>query len=255
MHITRGALGLIQNEAELDGVLAHEIGHVTRRHTIDALCKSNAEKMLADATIANRGALLNRFADLAYGQILEGAFDRGDELDADNASAQLAPRAGYMPVLADFLTRLDDRNHDQRERNGLFASHPETKERIDKLRALAASAKVVAVGLARYKASVPYAATPITAITAVPEGSAGLTGGGKGDAANAKKEETPKKRGFGLGGLKQTVAPEKQSAQVSASGGARGVGPDRAASGGSNPAPVRITVTAGEVEEFGKGIL
>src|SRR5438445_4957606 len=40
------------------------------------------------------------------------------------------------------------------------------------------------------------------------------------------------KKGFGIGSLKQTVAPQQESAQVSASGGARGVGPDRAAKGG-----------------------
>jgi hypothetical protein len=54
--------------------------------------------------------------------------------------------------------------------------------------------------------------------------------------------------------LKQTVGPEKQSSQVSASGGARGVGPDRLAKGGSNPNVVRVTVSASEVEAFRKGV-
>ena len=47
--------------------------------------------------------------------------------------------------------------------------------------------------------------------------------------------------------LKPTVAPENKSAQVSASGGARGLGPDRAAKGGSNPALVTVTVTEAEI--------
>src|SRR5260221_14471885 len=42
VHITRGALGLIKNESELAGVLGHEIGHVVRKHTINAIRKSNA---------------------------------------------------------------------------------------------------------------------------------------------------------------------------------------------------------------------
>src|SRR3954470_1746772 len=41
VHITRGLLGLIKNEAELAGVLGHEITHVTQRHTIAAM-KRNA---------------------------------------------------------------------------------------------------------------------------------------------------------------------------------------------------------------------
>jgi len=57
-----------------------------------------------------------------------------------------------------------------------------------------------------------------------------------------------------LAGLKTTVAPEKQSAQVSASGGARGVGQDRFAKGGGNPNPVKVTVSAAEVDAFKKGI-
>jgi hypothetical protein len=50
------------------------------------------------------------------------------------------------------------------------------------------------------------------------------------------------------------VTPEKQSTQVSASGGSRGVGPDRAAKGGSNPAPVKVTVSSADIAEFKRGI-
>ena len=188
-----------------------------------------------------------------YGQILEGTFDRGDELDADKASTQFGPKAGYAPLLADFLARLDDRNKDQPARNGLFASHPETKERIEKLRQLTATVKVAAKAQVRYAANVHYKPTPITSIAAVPGGSSGLTGSSKEEAKPAK-EDPPKKKGFGLGGLTQTVAPEKKSAQVSASGGARGVGPDRDAKGGGNPALVKATVSPAEIEAFAKAI-
>ena len=74
----------------------------------------------------------------------------------------------------------------------------------------------------------------------------------------AKKEETAKKeepkKGFGLGALKPTSAPERQTAQVSASGGSRGVGSDRAAKGGGNPAIVKAAVTDAELATFKKGI-
>jgi len=72
-------------------------------------------------------------------------------------------------------------------------------------------------------------------------------------AAPEKKDEP--KKGFGVGGLKQTVAPEKQSAQVSASGGARGVTSDRDAKGGPNKGLVKVAVSAPEVEAFKKGIV
>ena len=265
VHITRGALGLVKNEAELAGVIAHEIGHVAHKHTVNAIQKNKAVVMGTNAAMANRGPYLDQFANKAYEMILENAFDRGDELDADKASVQYTLAAGYASgTLADFLTRLDDRNKDQPERNGLFASHPETKERIDKIRQLA-YVKIGATVEARYKQNVKYEATAITSIAAVTDGAAGLTGstaskdadknGDKGKTNDKDtKEAEPKKKGFGLGNLRPSVAPESKSAQVSASGGARGVGPDRNAKGGGNPNVVKIAVTDAEIDAFRKGV-
>ena len=69
------------------------------------------------------------------------------------------------------------------------------------------------------------------AIAVVADGAAGLTGddgkaGGKEGRAEEKKKEEPKKRGFGLGALLPTGGGEQKSAQVSASGGTRGVDPE-----------------------------
>ncbi len=261
VHVTRGALGLVRNEAELAGVLAHEIGHVAHKHTVNAIRKNKAVQMGTSATMADRGPYLDQIANKAYEMVLENAFDRGDEIDADKASVQYTQKAGYASgTLADFLTRLDDRNKDQPARNGLFASHPETKERIDKVRQLA-GAKTGATVEARYKQNITYEATPITSIAAVEDGAAGLTGSTaskdadkSADSSKAKKDAEPRKKGFGLGNLKPSVAPESKSAQVSASGGARGVGPDRGAKGGGNPNVVKVAVTDSEIEAFKKGV-
>jgi predicted Zn-dependent protease len=244
VHITRGALGLVKNEAELAGVLAHEIGHVAHKHTVNAIRKNKAVQMGTSAATKDRGAALNQITNKAYEMVLENAFDRGDEIDADKASVQYTQKAGYASAtLADFLTRLDERNQNQAERNGLFASHPETKERIGKIRQ-AAGARPGAAGAARYKQNVKYTVVPIASIAAV-----------EGSATAGKKAEEPKKKGFGVDSLKQTVAPEKQTAQVSASGGSRGLGADRAAKGGSNPAIVRVAaLTDAEVAAFKKAL-
>jgi hypothetical protein len=254
VHITRGALALIKTEAELAGVLAHETTHVAHKHTVNALRKSKVVALGANETLANRGQFINKLADRAYEMVLENAFDRGDELDADASGVTLAQKAGYAPsALADFLTRLDDRNKNQPEKNGLFASHPETKERIDKVKQLA-GAKPGAVVAARYTSTIKYQPSDITKIAVVVEGTAGLTGSDGKKAEPAKKEEPPKK-GFGLSNLKAAVAPEKSSQQVAASGGARGVAPDRLAKGGDNPNPVKVSVSAAELAAFQKGIV
>jgi hypothetical protein len=258
IHITRGALGLIQNEAELAGVLGHEIGHVAHKHTVNAIRKNKAVQLGTNETLANRGPFLDKIANKAYEMVLENKFDRGDEMDADKEGVALAEKLGYAPgALGQFLTRLDDRNKDQPAQNGLFASHPETKERIETIRKLA-GAKTGVMVEARYKANVKYEPTPVTAIATVEDGASGLTGStapAKGDK-NAKKddEEQPKKKGFGLSALKPASAPERQTAQVSASGGSRGLGPDRAAKGGANHNPVKVAVNDAELAAFKKGI-
>jgi predicted Zn-dependent protease len=263
IHITRGALGLIRNEAELAGVIAHEIGHVAHKHTVNALRKSRTVQFGAKETLSDRSATLDQLANKAYEMVLENAFDRGDELDADKQSVQLTQAAGYVPrTLADFLTRLDERNKDQPARNGLFASHPETRERIDKIRQLAGAASGATVET-RYHKIIAYEAPALTAIATVEDGAAGLVGSTNGAGTDKDKDkdkakekdakdadQTQKKKGFGAGSLKETVAPENKSAQVSASGGARGLGPDRAAKGGSNPALVNVTVTEAEIAAF-----
>jgi predicted Zn-dependent protease len=261
VHITRGALGLITNEAELAGVLAHEVGHVAHKHAVNAIRKGKAVQLGSNETLSSRGPFLDKIANKAYDIVLENKFDRNDEMDSDKVSLTLAEKAGYAPgKLADFLTRLDERNKDQPASNGLFASHPDTQARIEAIKKLAGT-KTGAIVEARYKSHVKYKPTPVTSIATVEDGSSGLTGStaakkddGKKEETTAKKEEEPKKKGFGLGALKQTVAPERQSTQVSASGGSRGVGPDRAAKGGSNATLVKVTVTAVEMAEFKKGI-
>jgi beta-barrel assembly-enhancing protease len=247
VHVTRGALGFAKNEAELAGVIGHEIGHVAHKHTVNAIKKSNAVKMGSEAASA-RASFLSNYANRAYEMVLENSFDRGDELDADKVGVELAQKAGYLSAsLGDFLQRLDERNKNQAEKNGMFASHPETKERIDKIRKQAASSPGSAVVEPRFKANVKYQVTPLESIAVAKDAAAATP-------PPAESKEEPKKKGFGLGNMKQAVAPESKSTQVSASGGARGLGADRAAKGGSNPTLVKTAVSSADVETFKKGI-
>src|SRR5438093_2661715 len=71
VHVTRGALGLIRNEAELAGVLAHEIGHVVHKHTVNAIQKNKAVQMGTNATLSDRAPFLDQLANKAYEIVLE----------------------------------------------------------------------------------------------------------------------------------------------------------------------------------------
>ncbi len=265
VHITRGALALIQDEAELAGVLGHEIIHVTERHTIKAIQKNKTIQMGADETLSGNAALFNSVVDNIYLSILDNSFGRDEENESDEKGVALANRLGYAPQgLGAFLTRLQERNKDATEKRGLFASHPAMKERIDRLAKQITSQKLAgkATVADRYSKNITYKPVPAASIAVVEAGSAGLAG-----SSTAKAEEKPaakpeekkeepaaQKRGFGSLGrmLPGGGGGEKKSAQVSAAQSARGVDPERDAKGGPNPKPVAVAITAADIAAFKK---
>ena len=247
IHITRGALALIRNEAELACVLAHEIAHVTEKHTVNAIEK--AALVGVGATVAadvTRQKYLDDFTNKAYASVLENKFDRNDEVKADDIGVKLADKMGYAPAGLDaFLTRLAERNRDLKERSGMFASHPETTDRLGVLSKVTARLKGVALVQARYSASVNFKLVAVKDIAQVaPPGS-----------ATAKPEPAQKggSGALGLGG-QSAIGREQSSSSTVASAGSRGVNPDRDARGGPNKALVVVTVTSADVNEFRKGI-
>jgi predicted Zn-dependent protease len=266
VHITKGLLGLMKNEAELAGVLAHEIVHITEKHTVSAIQKNNMVSVASDEVGASGGlaqSLVAKFAEAAYKNILNNEFSRNDEEDSDEKGVQLANKVGYAPTgLPSALTKLVDRNKDIKEKNGMFASHPMMKDRlvaIDKTireKKLGATATVEA----RYAKNITFDAKPATALATVAEGSRGLAGGGdekKPDdkkTADAEKKEEPKKSGGLLGRLKPSSGSQAQQSQTVASAGARGVNPDRDAVGGANKNRVPVKIGPNDIAEFKKGI-
>jgi Zn-dependent protease with chaperone function len=258
VHITRGALALMKNEAELAGVLAHEIVHVTEEHTIDAL-KKNTLKSAAAEEVSGGNALIEFLANAAYNNILDNAYSRGDEGAADTVGITLISKAGYAPQgLGSFLTTLAERNKSATEKRGLFSSHPEMQARQDKLTATITKEKLTGTQLVepRYKSSITYKPVPQSQIATVAAGTKGLAGGSSTakaePAAQPAKEEAPKKKGFGLSKLVSGGGSESKSAQVVGSGGARGLDPEKDAKGGGNPAVVAVKVTPADVQAFKK---
>jgi predicted Zn-dependent protease len=265
VHITRGALALLHDEAELAGVLGHEVVHVTERHTIRAIQKNKSVQMGADEKLSGNAALLNQVAEGVYLDIIEKGFGRTEENESDEKGVVAANKVGYAPQgLHRFLTRLQERNKESKEKRGLFASHPEMKERLERLTKQISAQKLNATATLaeRYARNVSYKPVAITSIALVEAGSAGLAGGGEkkaeapGAAPAAKKEEEkkeePKKRGFGLGRLMPAGGGEQKSTQVASSGGTRGVDPEKDAKGGPNPKPVPVKVTAADLAAFKK---
>jgi beta-barrel assembly-enhancing protease len=260
IHITRGALGLMSSEAELAGVLAHEIEHVTQKHTVDALQKSKASEIAASESGLKDSKVFSRVVDASTEMVLSG-FGRNEELESDREGVRLANKVGYSPRgLSEFLGRLLERNKSATAKQGLFASHPEMRERLDKLAAQVTGEKLASTATLedRYHKNISYQAKAQVEIAGVAAGSSGLAPGTAkkddkpAEGAQAKEEEKPKQKGFGLSSLLKPAASDKKSAEVTGSGASRGVDTERNAKGGAVSTLVSVSVKPADVAAFKK---
>jgi predicted Zn-dependent protease len=262
VHVTRGLLGMMKNEAQLAGVLGHEITHITAKHTISAINRNKRAEFGADLAGGSGGlktALIAKAAEMVFNDVFDGKFSQADESESDKIGAQMANKVGYAPNgMSEVLKMIAARNTGREGRNGFFSSHPDTKNRIEKIEKQVKDEKLssTATSSARYAQFIKFEAKPVSEIAMDVEGAAGLASGDKkkeDDKKAEEKKEEPKKSRFGglgsIGGGKQA-----QSSQQVASAGARGGVPDRDAKGGSNPSIVTTKVTAAELETFKKAI-
>jgi predicted Zn-dependent protease len=254
IHITRGLLGLMKSEAELAGVLGHEITHVTNKHTVNAIERSKGIDIgaqEASKNVSSRADFVTKLANKSFQKIFAGEWSRSDEDDADKGGIRDASKAGYAANgLAAALQRIADRNADTTEPNGWFSSHPVIKDRIGNITKQIAAEKLTgkATVAGRYKQFVTFEAKPLSEVPTVEAGAAGLASGEK--KKNDTRDETKKKGTTASSGGKQQA-----SVQQTASAGARGGVPDRDAKGGGNPAVVAVKVTPEELTAFKKGIV
>jgi predicted Zn-dependent protease len=154
VFVTRGALGLMESEAELAGVLAHEVGHVNQRHVINQIRKSDTMREVRDQ-LDIQGGTLDRVVGTGSNALFMG-LSRGDELEADSLGIEYAAAAGYDPGgLAAFVTRLD-RHAGEGPVSEFFATHPKPNERAERLNAIAAREHLAAGAVlqTRFRASV-----------------------------------------------------------------------------------------------------
>ncbi len=136
LYITTGLILAADEEAELAGVLAHEIAHVTARHGTESQAKSQIISLASIPLI-----FLGGVPGLAARQVAEFAipmtflkFSRGAEEEADYLGTQYMYRAGYDP--AAMITMFEKLQAQQKSSpgkvSGLFSSHPATASRIEK---------------------------------------------------------------------------------------------------------------------------
>jgi len=141
IYVTRGLLALANNEAEMAGVLGHEIGHVTQRHIAKALTRAVGYSVLSLGIIglaaANKGTRgqVGAAAITMQGlmaNIMNG-FTRDLEAEADEIGMRIAARAGYDPrAVVTFMRGIRTQERLSGQGFHAFSDHPGTNERIVK---------------------------------------------------------------------------------------------------------------------------
>ena len=135
VYFTRGILGYLNNEAELAGVMGHELGHVNARHSARTYSKS----MLAGIGLFIGTELSEEFAKYApYVQfgvsMLFLRFSRDDERQADALGVEYSSKSGYdsnyMGNFFDTLMRLSP-GSSQSGLPGWFSTHPNPPDRVN----------------------------------------------------------------------------------------------------------------------------
>ena len=165
VYVSRGLLALAANEAEVAGVIAHELGHVNARH--------GAERRSA-ATLAQLGVLAATLGGAALGvdpnttarlgqgiamMAIQG-YSRTQEFEADRLGVRYLARAGYDPdAMVTFLSTLRSQSKIEAELLGLppgsvdefnfMSTHPRTVDRVKAATEAAAVARPAGARIAR----------------------------------------------------------------------------------------------------------
>jgi predicted Zn-dependent protease len=142
IYINRGLLTYLDTEAELAGVIAHEIGHITERHHTRRRAQSLTKQAAAMSAYILTGSGDLYDATSMYGAELISGFGRDMELEADAAGAEFMHKSGYdADALLQVIGVLKDQERYRRAvarvsgkpsgtYHGLYASHPRNDQRL-----------------------------------------------------------------------------------------------------------------------------
>ncbi|MDX1610709.1 MAG: M48 family metalloprotease, partial [Halofilum sp. (in: g-proteobacteria)] len=146
IYITRGIMAYFDSEAELAGVLGHEIGHVTARHSVRQYSTATATGILGSILLAEAGAgrAGQQLFDIVHTAAIRG-YGREHELESDRLGAQYLARAGYdsqqmlevVRILKDQelyeIHRAREEGREPRVYHGVFSTHPDNDTRLQEV--------------------------------------------------------------------------------------------------------------------------
>ncbi len=141
VYVNRGLIERAQTMSEVAGVIGHEIGHVTRRHSIKQMQKAQGANVgMTLGCILTRicgSGLATTAMDVGTGGLF-AHFSRGDEAEADDEGVRTLIKAGIDPngIPEMFRILLDERKNHPGTVDAFFATHPMEEDRIAAAQAL-----------------------------------------------------------------------------------------------------------------------
>ena len=143
IFVTKGLIDLTNSEDELAAVIAHEVAHIQKQHSVKAIKTSRFTKFGLDATssalaVATNGEvaeITGAFEDSVkdvFNSLVDSGYSKDQEYEADAYALQLLQQAGYNPFGLQEMINSLDKNTDNSQK-GFYKTHPSPKSRSTKL--------------------------------------------------------------------------------------------------------------------------
>ena len=135
IYVTRGILAFLRDETQLAGVLGHEIGHVTARHSAQQYTKATSAGvgLTLLSIFVPEARPVQGIAEQALG-VLFLKYGRDDELQADRLGVQYTGKTGWNPAgvagMLRTLARLDEADGSRRGVPNWLSTHPAPADRV-----------------------------------------------------------------------------------------------------------------------------
>ena len=143
VYFTRGIMAYFNNEAQFEGVLGHEIGHIAARHSAEQYTKQVLGQiaLIGGMIVSKEIRTFANEAQQAMG-LLFLKYSRDNESQSDELGVEYSTKLGFDAVeMADFFTTLKSLNESGEELPTFLSTHPDPGDRHDKVVALAAEWK------------------------------------------------------------------------------------------------------------------
>jgi predicted Zn-dependent protease len=134
IFITEGLLRLLKSEAELAGVLGHEIGHVIARHSSERLAKQQLTQGLLGALVVGTGDYSTAQIGQVVGSMINMSYGREDELESDALGIRIMAEARYDPRAMIRVMEVLAKASGGSRQPEFFSTHPAPENRAERIK-------------------------------------------------------------------------------------------------------------------------